>query len=58
VAQIRAAPYAYDWIDNLGRRSPQRLCGLPDPVVGERFTTALTLNRDQWSRRSNDRLGT
>jgi hypothetical protein len=41
VAQIRSAPYSYDWIDNLGRRSPQRLCGLPDPVVGERFTTAF-----------------
>ncbi len=41
VAQIRLAPYSYDWIDNLGRRSPQRLCGLPDPVAGESFTTAL-----------------
>lgn len=42
VAQIRLAPYSYDWIDNLGRRSPQRLCGLPDPVAGESFTTAAT----------------
>ena len=41
VAQIQLAPYSYDWIDNLGRRSPQRLCGLPDPVVGEAFTRAL-----------------
>ena len=40
VAQIRLAPYSYDWIDNLGRRSPQRLMGLPDPVVGESFSTA------------------
>lgn len=40
VAQIRLAPYSYDWIDNLGRRSPQRLVGLPEPVAGEAFTTA------------------
>ncbi len=41
VIQIRLAPYSYDWVDNLGRRSPQRLSGLPDPVVGEPFTAAL-----------------
>ena len=41
VVQIRLAPYSYDWIDNLGRRSPQRLRGLPDPAVGEPFTAAL-----------------
>jgi hypothetical protein len=38
VAQIRLAPYSYDWIDNRGHRSPQQLRGLPDPVVGEAFT--------------------
>jgi hypothetical protein len=41
VAQIRLAPYSYDWIDNLGRRSPQDLRGLPEPAVGESFTAAL-----------------
>ncbi len=41
VAQIRLAPYSYDWIDNLGRRSPQRLRGLPDPVAGESFIAAM-----------------
>ncbi|NEA29951.1 polyketide cyclase [Actinomadura bangladeshensis] len=40
VAQVRLAPYAYDWIDNLGRRSPRELVGLPAPRVGERFTCA------------------
>ncbi|OLF07518.1 polyketide cyclase [Actinophytocola xinjiangensis] len=40
VAQVRLAPYSYDWLDNLGRRSPRTLVGLADPRVGERFTTA------------------
>jgi hypothetical protein len=40
VAQVRLAPYSYDWIDNLGRRSPRKLMGLPEPRVGDRFTTA------------------
>jgi hypothetical protein len=42
VSQIRLAPYSYDWIDNLGHRSPQQLVGLPEPVVGESFSTAAT----------------
>ncbi|MEV7868773.1 hypothetical protein AB0P17_22365 [Streptomyces sp. NPDC088124] len=40
VAQVRLAPCSYDWIDNLGRRSPRELVGIPDPQVGEKFTTA------------------
>jgi hypothetical protein len=40
VSQVRLAPYSYDWMDNLGRRSPRELAGLPEPRVGERFTTA------------------
>ncbi|MET8907850.1 polyketide cyclase [Micromonospora sp. NPDC004551] len=40
LTQVRLAPYSYDWIDNLGHRSPRRLVGLPEPRVGEAFTTA------------------
>jgi hypothetical protein len=38
IAQVRLAPYSYDWIGNLGRRSPRQLVGLPEPTVGEAFT--------------------
>ncbi len=38
IAQIRLAPYSYDWIDNLGHSSPQRLQHLAEPRVGENFS--------------------
>jgi hypothetical protein len=45
VAQVRLAPYSYDWIDNFGRRSPQHLADLPEPRAGDRFTTACGYER-------------
>jgi hypothetical protein len=41
LVQIRLAPYSYDCLDNLGRRSPQELRGLDDPRPGESFTAAF-----------------
>ena len=41
LTQIRLAPYSYDWLDNLGRRSPRELRGLAEPVVGEPFVSSF-----------------
>lgn len=43
--QVRIAPYSYDLVDNLGRRSPRELRDVPEPVVGDPFTRAFGLDQ-------------
>ena len=58
LCQLRVAPYSHDWIDNLGRRSPQGLIpGLERLVIGQRFLSGFELVDFEYDRSLTVRVG-
>jgi hypothetical protein len=57
LCQLRVAPYSYDWIDNLGRRSPPSLTpGLERLQRGQRVMTIFELVEFEQDRHLTIRL--
>jgi hypothetical protein len=57
LCQLKVAPYSYDWIDNLGRRSPRTPTpGVERLAVGDRFMRIFTLVEFETDRHVTMRL--